>query len=81
MMSGQTPFLTSPTLFTQIDQQETRSRSWPLNYFRESTNSSAYGEFSRRYYGYYFKVLLDRMAQAFSMPETCDPQPNSGSHL
>ena len=76
-----TPFLTSPTLFTQIDQQETRSRSWPLNYFREGTNSSAYGEFSRRYYGYYFKVLLDRMALAFSMPDTCAPQPSSGSDL
>ncbi len=50
------PFLQNSALFTEMDQQETRSRAWALNYYRAGGNDTAYRAFAARYYGYYFKV-------------------------
>ena len=63
------PFVQSASLFTAMDTQETTSRSWPLNYFRNAGNQTAFAEFAALYYGYYFRVLLDRMAAAIAVPE------------
>ena len=35
-----------------------------------SGNATAYRAYAARYYGYYFKVLLDRMATSVAMPTT-----------
>lgn len=66
-------FLSSPTLFTQTDTLETTNRAWAINYFRRQMertgdDDGAYYDFCRRYYGYYFKVVLDRMDAARSAP-------------
>ena len=70
---GDTPsaFLVSPTLFTDVDTLETTNRAWGLNYFLDLDGGGAgspYENYHRRYYGYYFKVVLDRMDAARSAP-------------
>ena len=45
------PFQESESLFTEMDTQETTSRSWPLNFFHDGGNASAYTEFAALYYG------------------------------
>eukprot|EP01052_Picozoa_sp_SAG31_P016039 SAG31_NODE_1049_length_10165_cov_2.564077_2_plen_500_part_00 len=62
------PFVRSASLFTAMDTQETTSRSWALNYFRDAFNQTRFTQFAALYYGYYFKVLLDRMAAAIATP-------------
>jgi len=63
------PFVQWASLFTAMDTQETTSRAWPLHYFRDAGNRTAFAEFAALYYGYYFRVLLDRMAAAIAAPE------------
>lgn len=47
-----------------MNRDETRSRTWPLSYWRDSTDRKLYLDFASRYYGYFFAVLSDQLRSA-----------------
>lgn len=51
-------------LFDGMDRDETKSRTWPLSYWKSKGDRQAYLDFAARYYGYFFAVLSDRLRAA-----------------
>ncbi|CAE8630272.1 unnamed protein product [Polarella glacialis] len=51
------------SLFSQVNQDETSSRVYNLNYFRR-TNQSAFVEYASLYYGYYLAAIRHRLSLA-----------------
>jgi hypothetical protein len=53
-------FSDDAALFRTVDALETHSRAFAFDYFKAQSMEAFYN-YSAMYYGYYFRVLLDRM--------------------